>query len=858
MKQMLYGLGLVLSTLLLVVAVPDDAAAKSRKEKKAEETPEAPKPLTPYEKLFKDKQYKTVEGLFKLHLIEGKLYTEIPLDILEREFVIQTTIEESSVAEYGMAGQQPLPPYHITFTKNDSLVQMREVPTRVLTDGDPNVERALAKNTSRPIVANYPIKAYNADSSAVVIENTALFLSDNEHLLPFESQGMGTFYFSTAKYKSDLSFLKDVRGGEKYVSVISDMTYGVTTIFFIFPVYVDRPYTAVANRTITMLPETVARERIADPRIGVTPVPYQRFTTAEGSKPAYFSSRLNIREENGAIRPVTVYVDTLFSRPWAQGIREGVELWNDAFRQIGCGDVLRTELFPSDSTFDSNDPALFCVKYVASTSNSPMVNVWTDPRSGEITGARIHFPVNMLDVIRARRFIDLSAVDPAARNLKMDDAEITRMMRVYAARSMAQVLGLEPNYAAASAYPTDSLRSATFTQQYGICSSITVPNDYNYVAQPEDVVAGVRLVNDRLGVYDYFAIRWLYGTIDGADTPEQERAALSRMLTEKAGDPYYYYGNFIYDYYFGDVRLAYTNLGDDPILRTRYRLQNLRYTAAHAAEWLKGKDPDFSYRDEVIADLASGVTEMISYLSAYVGGIYYNEVVEGDGQRMQQVVPKEMQRRALTESLKAIEDLSWLDTELTEGRFVSLSESVQSSGMMTILKKLENLERYQQRLPDSYTPQEMSDDLMAYIFRDVKAGRTLSEYNRQLQQGFVGIVIGYSRVTAQPKSSSSRSAGIQAAADDRTAWGGVSPLRDALYGQPAGMAAEGESPQPFSAYGNYRPRFMVKGVSDHIYYGILLKVRDIYRQGVAVARDASSRDFCRFMLDKVEQSLKTQ
>ena len=193
MRTFLNKIGaLLLAALLATAALPvgAHAAAKSRKEKKKSEAPAPEKKLSAYEKLFKDKESRTAEGLFKLHIIDGKLYTEIPLDILEREFVINTTIEASSLADYGLAGQQPLPPYHITFSRRDSLVRMHEVPRRMLSDSDAGIARAPELSSTMPIVASYPIKAYNADSTAVVIENTALFMSDNEHLKAFEARGM--------------------------------------------------------------------------------------------------------------------------------------------------------------------------------------------------------------------------------------------------------------------------------------------------------------------------------------------------------------------------------------------------------------------------------------------------------------------------------------------------------------------------------------------------------------------------------------------------------------------------------------------------------------------------------------------
>lgn len=831
---------LLLALLLAAVMLPGPAhaAAKGRKDKKKSEQP-APKKPTAYEKLFKDKECKTADGLFKLHLIEGKLYTEIPLDILEREFVINTSIEESSEANYGLSGQQPLPPYHITFTRKDSLIRMHEVPQRTLADGDTQIEKALEINTARPIVASYPIKAYNADSTAVVIENTALFMSDNEHLKAFEPRGMSPLHISTAAYKSDLSLLRDVEGGKGYASVLSDMTYGVTTQYFIFIICKDKPFTALARRTVTMLPEQCAPARIADPRIGVMPVPFTRFTTGKGSEPAYFASRINFRPE-GKIRPVTFYIDTLFAPAWQQGIRRGIALWNEAFRRIGMGDVLKAETYPAGD-FDSNSPEGFYVKYVASSNTRTTVNIVADPRSGEITGGRIHIPANIADEIRTRRFIDLSAVDPAARDMTLDEEELASSLAVYTARGVAQLLGLATNYAGAAAYPTDSLRSAAFTRENGLCSSITALNSYNYLAQPED--KGVRLVNDCLGKYDYFAIRWLYGDIEGAETPAEEQKALARMLLDKAGDPAYYYGNYWYDYYFGDVRLAYYNLGDDPVKRTRYRLSNLRYIAEHAPEWLEGRDKDGSYREEAISAVATGVREMISYLAAYIGGSYYTETAEGDGQTMLRVVPKEEQRRYVKETLKALEDLSWLDTKLTEGQMVNLSESVLSDCLGTLMKRLETLPRYQNGLPGAYTPAEMSADMAEYIFSKVKAGRKLSDYDRLLQRAFTGIVIGASKVLAEPKAApKTASAGF--AEDDES------------FMQPAYPSEAAATLAPVSAYGKYRMRFYAKDFSEHVYYGMLLEIRDIYRRGAAVAQDAASRDFCRYMLRRIEESLR--
>lgn len=831
---------LLLAGLLSSTVLPETAraAAKGRKERKKSETSPSEPKLTPYEKLFKDKTCKSADGLFKLHIIDGKLYTEIPLALLDREFIIHTTIEESSLADYGLAGQQPIPPYHVAFSRKDSLIRMHEVSQRTLADDDANVEQALKVNSLRPIVATYPVKAYNADSTAVVIENTDLFMGDNEHLRAFEARGMTPLHISRADYKPQLSLLRDVRGGAGYASVISDLTYYVTTQYFIFTVRKDVPFTAQARRTITMLPERTAPARIADPRIGVLPVPFTRFSVEEGSRPAYFASRINFRPD-GEIRPVTFHVDTLFPPVWREGIRRGIELWNEAFRRIGMGNVLQVADYPA-SGFDADSPGTFCVKYVASTNPKTTVNLITDPRSGEITGGRIHLSAALQDEIRNRRFLDLAVVDPRARDMRLDDEELVSSLTVYTARGVAQVLGLATNYAGAAAYPTDSLRSASFTREWGICSSITALNSYNYLAQKED--ESVRLVNNCLGKYDYFAIAWLYGDVPGAKTADEERKYLSDMLSDHAADPAFYYGNYWYDYYFGDVRLAYTNLGDDPVKRCDYRLRNLRETALHAEEWLEGQDHDGSYRQAAIDAIATGVREVISYLAAYIGGTYYNEVVQGDGQTMLRVVPREEQQRYVKEMLRLIEDLSWLDTPLTEDEPVNLSQSIREDCLMTLMKRVESLARYQNGLPGAYTAAEMTADLCGHIFKPVRSGRKLSEYDRLLQQSFVGVLIGKSRVLAEPKSVREASSSFALSEEE-----GMRPV----FPQETSATLD-----MIRAYGRYRMNYYAKDFSEHVYYDCLLTVRDIYRRGIAVAGDSASRDFCRYMARRIDESLR--
>ena len=141
----------LLSVLLAggLTLLPGTASAARGKKKSASGTTEAPKPLSAYEKLFKDKRVTTVRGFMTLHMFEGnKLYVELPDSLLGREMLLGTTIEESSDPGEGFAGQQPRDPLHVVFTRSDSLICLRRVHSDVLVEGDSLMARAVRRSTS--------------------------------------------------------------------------------------------------------------------------------------------------------------------------------------------------------------------------------------------------------------------------------------------------------------------------------------------------------------------------------------------------------------------------------------------------------------------------------------------------------------------------------------------------------------------------------------------------------------------------------------------------------------------------------------------------------------------------------------
>ena len=119
---------------------------------------------------------------------------------------------------------------------------------------------------------------------------------------------------------------------------------------------------------------------------------------------------------------------------------------------------------------------------------------------------------------------------------------------------------------ASASFPTDSLRSPTFTSKYGVSATIMDYARQNYIAQPGDGLKTKDFIR-RLGPFDDFAINWGYRVIAG-NSANAERPTLNRWLTQQSGPfPYRFVNQGLGS---GDPRNQTEDLGDDPVKSSTY------------------------------------------------------------------------------------------------------------------------------------------------------------------------------------------------------------------------------------------------------------------------------------------------
>ena len=140
-----------------------------KKKAKTEQTTPAKKE-SEYDKLFK-KKHETAKGLITLHLLDGKVYFELPVDLINKDMLIGSTVTSISDNGNAVVGSKPTDLLHVMFTRNKTHVQLRQVNTDYIT-GSTQIDEALRKSTLGAIISNQKIQAYNNDSTAIVFDMT--------------------------------------------------------------------------------------------------------------------------------------------------------------------------------------------------------------------------------------------------------------------------------------------------------------------------------------------------------------------------------------------------------------------------------------------------------------------------------------------------------------------------------------------------------------------------------------------------------------------------------------------------------------------------------------------------------------
>ncbi|PZX51999.1 zinc-dependent metalloprotease [Algoriphagus chordae] len=622
----------LLTALFLTLSLSSFAQKKNKKNAKADPTPQSQtikptkkSPFKKYSEIVTDEAISD-DGLFVVHKVGDKSYYEVPFELMDKDMLLVSRI--SKIADglgggYTTAGSKSNEQV-IHWTRLQNSIILRSISfDNVAADSLP-IHLSVEANNYNPILASFKIEAFNPDSTAALIEVNDLFLSDIPALSGLSSNMRKQY--QVRNLDKERSFITRMASYPENIEVRHDMTYNAAA-----PPSNSRSGTISMelSQSMYLLPEKPMQPRLYDQRVGwftTRQIDYGSEALKSDEKTYIRRWRLEPKDPEAyargelvePVKPIVYYLDPATPEKWRPYFREGIEDWQVAFEAAGYKNAIIAKDAPTqeeDPDWSAEDARYSTVRYVATTTRNAMGPSVSDPRSGEIIESDIVWFHNHLRSYRNRYLLETGAANPSARTLNTPDEEIGEMMRRVISHEIGHALGLPHNMKASYAYPTDSLRSATFTQKWGLAATIMDYTRYNYVAQPGD--EGVRWVR-MLGPYDNYAINWGYRYIPNASSPEAEKPTLNSWIREKAGDPMYLFGgsnSF-------DPSSQTESVGDDAVKASTYGLANLKIVAPNLAEWTATPGEDYSDLEELYGELLGVWSRFANHVVTNIGGVY--------------------------------------------------------------------------------------------------------------------------------------------------------------------------------------------------------------------------------------------
>jgi len=690
---------------------------------------------------------KVNNGLFDTYKVDGKYYYEIPDSLLGREMLVITRLAKTPAGikvPYNQYGGEAQNQQVWKWERHDKQILLRVPSYSIRSDSTSDMYRSVKNSNLDVVLASFDIKAYNKDTTGVVIDVSDFYNGD--------IAAIGVSDELKKAYK--ISALDNTRS---YIDTIKSFPINIETL--VLKTYraaespTDNTNGAISfelNTSMLLLPKVPAKPRLSDDRVGYFGQSQTDYgTDAQKALVTSYIHRWKLEPKDTAAyergelvepkKQIVFYIDPATPKKWVPYLIQGINDWQKAFEAAGFKNAIIGKEAPTlkeDPDFSTEDARYAVVRYFASDVENAYGPHVSDPRSGEILESHLGWYHDVMALLRDWYFVQTAAANPDARKPKFSDEQMGELIRFVSSHEIGHTLGLPHNFGSSYAYPVDSLRSKTFTDTHGTAPSIMDYARFNYIAQPGD---GVTHFYPQIGEYDKWAIKWGYTWFPGNKTPKEEKAILDEWVKEKAGNPLYYFGR---QGTLIDPRLQSEDLGDNAMKASSYGIANLQRILPNIEQWTYQPGEDFSDLQDLYNEVITQFARYMGHVTANVGGMNENfKTYDQDG-AVYDFVSKERQRDAILFFNKQLfATPSWLidKQELSKfdnGIILNRIKNIQVNTLSNVVSPPRLARMYDNESKNgslAYTVAELFTDLRNGIF----TADPSDAFQRNLQRGYI-------------------------------------------------------------------------------------------------------------------------